>query len=223
MRNAKYTIAVCGLIAVVATIAVYFLVFDKVFAETVRWSSLLFLLTAELILTVKGLSVKGDLFRQATVYTSVVHIAASVVLAIVYIGSFPNSIKGFCLVNVIMLCALAILDLLVIYFSNHVGGKNYQLAHSQAVVDVCYSKAQSLVVLFDQSEYKEDLASIADMIKYSDNSKLTADEGVILNRLEELEGLLLQNSSDVPALIKEIKSIIKLRTIKMQSMNRGGY
>ena len=100
---------------------------------------------------------------------------------------------------------------------------NKKLAQSQGVMDACYAKAQGLVVIYGQSDYKKDLVEITELIKYSDNSELTDDEAVILSKLGDLEAQLKEGNENIPALITEIKNAINLRTIKMKSIKRGGY
>ena len=90
-------------------------------------------------------------------------------------------------------------------------------------MDACYAKAQGLVIVYGQSEYKKDLIEISELIKYSDNSGLTDAEPTIMGKLEELEVQLKENGANISALISEIKNIIYLRSIKMKSIKRGGY
>ena len=100
---------------------------------------------------------------------------------------------------------------------------NKKLKQSQSVMDACYTKAQGLVAVYGQSEFKADLVAITELIKYSDNSELTDDEATIMAKLEELETQLKEGGEGVPSLITEIKNVINLRTIKMKSIKRGGY
>ena len=97
------------------------------------------------------------------------------------------------------------------------------MAESQAVIDSLYTKAKSLMIEYQESSYKKDLEEISEMLMYSDNSALSTDEVVILNKLEELQKLLAENNEEIPQKICEVKNTIKLRSLKIKSNKRGSY
>ena len=90
-------------------------------------------------------------------------------------------------------------------------------------MNACYSKAEGLVAVYGQGDYKKELVNISEMIRYSDNSDLTDDEATIMSKLEELETQLKDNADTIPALITEIENAIKMRSIKIKSTKRGSY
>lgn len=223
MKNAKLTTLICGLIAISATVVFYLLTFDNIFTIPMRWLSLMLLLVTEVIGTLKAIFANKDIITQATIFTSVAHLVAVLILSIVFVNFFPFALKTYILLNVLMLCALAAADLLILHFGKDISASNKKLAQSQSVMDACYTKAQGLVVVYGQGDYKNELVEITELIKYSDNSELTEDEAVIMEKLVELEAQLKENDENIPALITEIKNVINLRTIKMKSIKRGGY
>jgi hypothetical protein len=87
----------------------------------------------------------------------------------------------------------------------------------------CYLKAQSLMVVCEDADYKKDLHDVSELIKYSDNSELTDDEVAIMTKLSELEDELKNNGENISRIITEIKQVINLRNIKIKSMKRGGF
>ena len=223
MKNSKLTTLICGLIAIAATVIFYLLTFDNLFTIPMRWVSLMFLLITESIGTIKALLVKKDIITQASIFTSCAHLVTVLVISILFVNLFPLSLKTYILLNILMLCALAAADLFILHFGKNMSASNKKLAQSQGVMDACYAKAQGLVVIYGQSDYKKDLVEITELIKYSDNSELTDDEAVILSKLGDLEIQLKEGNENIPALITEIKNAINLRTIKMKSIKRGGY
>ena len=44
-----------------------------------------------------------------------------------------------------------------------------------------------------------------------------------MNKLEALENQLKDGNEDIPTLITDVKNAIKMRTIKIKSIKRGGY
>ena len=223
MKSSKLTLLITGLIAIIATVIAYFLIFDDIFAVKMRWISLIFLLIAEIIGIAKALLLRKDIITQASILTSVIHFIAVLLISILFIGIFSSAVKAYILLNILALCALAAIDLFILYFGKSISENNRKLAQSQGVIDACYAKVQSLAVIYGQGNYKNDLIEIADLFKYSDNSELTNDEAAIISKLDELEARLKEESESVPELISEIKNAINLRTIKIKSIKRGGY
>ena len=223
MKNSKLTTLICGLIAIAATVIFYLLTFDSIFTIPMRWVSLMFLLITECIGTLKALFVQKNIITQASVFTSGAHLVAVLNLSIVFVNFFPLALKTYILLNILMLCALAAVDLFLLHFGKNMSASNKKLKQSQSVMDACYAKAQGLVAVYGQSMYKDDLVAITELIKYSDNSELTDDETTILAKLGELEAQLKDGGEGVPNLIIEIKNVINLRSIKMKSLKRGGY
>lgn len=223
MKNSKLTALIAGLISIAATIVFYLLTFDNIFTVPMRWISLMFLLITEGIGTLKALFIRKDIITQASVFTSGAHLVIVLILSIVFVNFFPLAIKTYILLNVLLICALAAVDLFILHFGKNISASNKKLKQSQSVMDACYAKAQGLVAVYGQSEFKADLVAIAELIKYSDNSELTDDEATIMTKLGELETQLKEGGEGVPSLITEIKNVINLRTIKMKSIKRGGY
>lgn len=223
MKNSKLTILICGLIAIAATVIFYLLTFDNIFTIPMRWVSLMFLLITECIGTLKALFVQKNIITQASVFTSGAHLVAVLILSIVFVNFFPLALKTYILLSILMLCALAAVDLFILHFGKNMSAINKKLKQSQSVMDACYAKAQGLVAVYGQSMHKDDLVAITELIKYFDNSELTDDEATILAKLGELEAQLKDGGEGVPDLIIEIKNVINLRSIKMKSLKRGGY
>ena len=223
MKNSKLTVLVCGLIAIAATVIFYLLTFDNIFTIPMRWLSLMFLLFTECIGTLKALLVKQNIITQTSIFTSAAHLAFVLFISIIFVNFLLFALKAYILINILLLCALAAADLFILHFGKSISEGNKKLAQSQAVMDSCYARAQGLAVVYAHSDYKKDLTEIAELIKYSDNSELTDDEIDIMNKLDELEKQLKENSESIPSLITEIKNVINLRNIKMKSIKRGGY
>ncbi len=222
MKNSKIASLICGLLVITATVAFYCLTFNSIFAVPMRWVSLTILLFTECIVTLKAMLIKQSIITQAVVLTGGAHLSAVLILSLVFLCIFPFALKAYILLNVLLLCVLAAVDTVIIHFAKNISVANKKLTESQAVMDGCYSKAQSLVAVYGDSAHKDALLSIAELIKYSDNSVLTDDEVKIMCKLDELEARL-SASEDATDLIAEIKNIINLRSIKMKSIKRGDY
>ena len=223
LKSSKGITLICGATSLVATIILYLLTFDNIFAVPMRWISLLFLIFAEIIGTVKALTIKKSIFGVANIIISLFHLGVVIALSIIFVNIFPLLIKAFILFNLLALGIIFAVDVIVIYFGGYISGKNETLAESQAVINGLHTKAKSLAIEYRQSSYSKELDEICEMLKYSDNSALSNDEVEILDKLDELRKLLFDNDEDVSQKISDIKNSIKLRSLKIQGTKRGSY
>ena len=161
MKNSKLTALIAGLISIAATVIFYLLTFDNIFTIPMRWVSLLFLLSTECIGTLKTQFVKQNIITQTTLFTSIAHLVTVLVLSIIFVNFFPIAIKTYILLNILVLCVLAVIDLFILYFAKSASSSDKKLAQSQGVMDACYAKAQDLVVVYGDGDYKKDLLEIA--------------------------------------------------------------
>lgn len=223
LNKSKHIVLICGAVSIAVTVIFYLLTFNNIFTIPMRWVSLLFLIFAEALGTVKALTAKRTIFGVSGVATNLVHICAVLVLSIIFVNIFPLLIGKYILLNVLLLCILLVVDVVIAYFSNRVATQDAKLNESQSVMGCCVEKAASLCVEFGNTEYKKDLKDIVELLKYSDNSCLTQDEITIMNKLDEVQLLLQNNADGIPEKIIEIKNAIKLRSIKVKGAKRGGY
>lgn len=223
LNKSKHLALICGAASIVITVLLYVLVLDDVFAEPMYWVSLMCLILAEVIGTIKGMTIQRTIFGVSNIVTSVAHIAIVLVLSIFFVSIFPDLIAKYILLNVLALCVLFVADAIVVYFTNRVGAQNRKLNESQSVMKCCVDKAASLCVQFHDTDHKKALEEIVEMLKYSDNSSLTQDEVTIMNKLGEVEALLKNKEEGVAEKIIEIKNTIQLRSIKVASSKRGSY
>ena len=223
MKKSKYIPLICGLLLVAFTFIVYLLAFDDLTEYPINWVSLIFMLFTECFITAKVYLSKSKINKQAGFIGGIGLFILVTLITLLFVNVFNEATGVYVVLCILFFCLYAFIDVLLLPFSKSVSASDRELAQSQGVMNACYAKVQGLVVVYGQSDVKNDLVEIADLIKYSDNSDLTGDEAVIMAKLDELEAMLKNNSEATPALITEIKNTINLRTIKMKSLKRGGY
>ena len=223
LSKSKNIAIICGAASVAITILFYLLTFDNIFTIPMRWVSLIFLILAEAIWTVKALTVRKSIFSVSILITSIAHVIVVLALSIVFVNLLPLLIKKYILLNILALFVLLVADAIIIFFANRVSTQNNKLNESQSVMGYCVEKASSLCVEFKDTDYKKDLEEIVELLKYSDNSCLTQDERDIMNKLDEVKQLLKDNEEGINEKIIEIKNAIELRSIKVKSAKRGSY
>ena len=223
LNKSKHIALICGSTSIAVTAIFYLLMFDNIFTVPMRCVSLMFLILAETIATIKAFKVKRTILGVSNIVTSVIHIIAVLMLSIVFVNIFPLLIKKYILLNILALCVLLVVDIVIVYFTNRVATQNSKLNESQSVMRCCVETAASLYVEFGGTDYKKDLEEIVELLKYSDNSCLSQDEMMIMNKLKELQLLLKNDDVGISEKIIEIKNAIKLRSIKVASVKRGSY
>ena len=223
LNKSKHIALICGAVSIAVTVIFYLLTFDNIFTVPMRWVSLMFLILAEVIGTIKAFTVKRSIFGVSKNVTSIVHIIAILMLSIIFVNIFPLLIKKYILLNILALCILLVVDVVIVFFTNRVSTQNSKLNESQSVMGCCVEKATSLCVEFGDTEHKKDLEEIVELLKYSDNSCLSQDEMTIMNKLDEVQLLLKNNGDGIAEKIIEIKKAMKLRSLKVASAKRGSY
>ena len=223
LSKSKHIVLTCGAVSIAVTVIFYLLTFDNIFTVPMRWVSLLFLILAEAIGTIKAFTVKRSIFGVSNIVTSIVHMTAVLMLSIIFVNIFPLLIKNYILLNILALCILLVIDVVIGFFANRVAAQNSKLSESQSIMGCCAEKAAALCVEFGDTAYKKDLEDIVELLKYSDNSCLTQEEMTIMNHLDEVQLLLKNNDEGIAEKMIEIKNVIKLRSIKAASAKRGSY
>lgn len=223
LNKSKYIALICGVVSIAVTVIFYLLTFDNIFAVPMRWMSLVFLILAETIAIVKAFAVKRTIFGISNMATSIIHVMAVLAFSIIFVNIFPLLFKKYLFLNILALCVLLVVDVLIVFFTNRVATQNNKLNESQSLMGCCVEKAASLCVEFGGTEHKKDLEEIVELLKYSDNSCLSQDEMMIMNKLDEVQRLLENNNDGIFEKIIEIKNTIKLRSIKVANAKRGSY
>ena len=223
LKNSKAVALICGAVSMAATVIFYLLAFDTVFTIPMRWVSLMFLIFAEGIGTAKALSIEKSIFGVAGIITSLFHLGIVLAVSIIFVNAYPMFIKKYILLNILALCVLLAVDAVIVCFAEYKDIKNKSLAQNQAVADELYTIAKGLTITYRESGYEKDLNEISEMLMYSDNTVLSADDVMISDKLAELERLLADADERVPQKISDIKNAVKLRALKIKSNKRGNY
>ena len=223
LNKSKNISLICGAVSIAVTVLFYLLTFDNIFTIPMRWISLMFLVLAEIIGTLKAFFVTRTIFGVSNIVTSIFHVIVVLLLSIIFVNIFPLLIRKYVLLNILALCILLIVDITIVFFAKRISTQNSKLNESQSVIGCCVAKASSLCIEYCDTENKKDLEEIVELLKYSDNSSLSQDEMTIMNSLDELQLLLKNEDEGISKKIIEIKNIIKLRSIKVANAKRGSY
>ena len=212
LKKSKAVTLICGATSIIVTIIFYLLTFDNIFTIPMRWTSLMFLIFAEIIGTVKALSIKKSIFGISSIIVSLFHLGIVLAISIIFVNTFPTLIRKYVLINLLLLSVMLAVDVIIIYFGKYIGSKNKVLSQNQTIAGNLYTIAMGLAIEYKESGYNGDLNEICELLKYSDNSELSGDEVLISD-----------NDESIPEKILDIKKTIKLRSLKIKSTKRGSY
>ena len=215
---------VCVIIAMATTFAAYFLLLDAIFDIKMRWLSLSWILFSEAIFLVKIITIKKQtIFSVSTITTSFFHMAFSVVCAVAFLRLAPESIRVYILINLVALAILAILDVLLIRAGGHVAEVNQQLSETQALINDCRAHAERLSIQYKDKEYHDQIAEIARLLKYSDNTFIASKDKSIPGMMGELSVLLGAESQNEEAIREKLVALQQIIQERAAQPKRGSY
>lgn len=211
-KNSTITVLICGLAAMFATVVFYLLAFDNIFTIPMRWLSLTGLLLVEIVGTVKALTVNRNILGVAQIITGGLHLAATLVLSIIFVNLFPLLIKEYILFSILLFIIVSVIDVLLFYFNGKSQSAAQNYAASASVIDMCEAKARQLWIENKEAAFASQLQTVVEMLTYANRSVASANDGALVEKLEDLTTLISNNETDkVSEAIKEIQNALKLR------------
>ena len=157
LKKSKAIVLICGGTSIAVTVIFYLLVFDNIFAIPMRWLSMIFLIFAEGVGTVKAINIEKSIFGVTNIITSLFHLGIVLAISIIFVNILPFSIKPYILINILVLCVLLVIDVMIIYFNGHISSRNNVLAENRSVIDSLCIKAKELSIEYKESRYKNEL------------------------------------------------------------------
>ncbi len=220
VRNIGIT---CGLLANLATVLFYLLTFHSPWTIPIRWVSLLFLLLAEVIGTVKAYFFRRSIFGVANLTTSLIHVGFVIATSVVFVRVLPMLWVRYILLNVLALCVLTVADMGLLYSGEHVEQANRKLDKAKSGMQLILEKAESMRLEYADTEYGKELSDVAEALRYSDDTVLTKDEVEILQRLDDVDRMIEGQEAGAHEAIRRIRNRIDIRSVKVAGTKRGSY
>ena len=221
-KNSTKTVLLCGLAAIIVTIIFYLLAFKNIFTLPMRWLSLLFLLLVEALVTLKVLKFNNSILGAANVIAGLIHLGIVLAVSLVFVNLFPFLIKEYVLLNLLLIGVVAAVDILLSHFDSKADESNRKYSKTASVVDECLNNAHELLLESRLAEYKDDIADIIEMLKYSNRTAQYGNEEHILMSLDEVRYLMdSEDKSGIKDKLDEIKNMIKLSSL--QTKKRGKF
>lgn len=222
MKKKNSTVClICGFVSMAITILFYILTFENIFNIPIRWLSLLFLLIIEVMATIKALKVPNTIMGTSIILLNIIYLGIVLVLSLVFVNLFPLFIKKYVLINLLLIAIVAIVDVVLMFFSDRAEDNNMHHSSVTSVIDECVVKASELLFHDTTDKYKTDIEEIVDMLKYSNKAMMCGCEMDILSGLEEAIDLINTDSADeVVKQLSKVKKLIKLRSIQIKKAGK---
>ena len=211
-KNSTITVIICGLAAMFATVIFYLLAFDNIFTIPMRWLSMLGLLIVEVVGTAKALTVERNILGVAQIITGALHLAATLVLSVVFVNLFPLLIKEYILISILMFIIVAVADILLLYFNGKSKENAKRYISSASLIDVCETKVRQMLLENKDTEVTTHLEPIVEMLTYANRGMAIYGDAELLSKIESLESFIANNDrEEISKQAKEIQSKLRLR------------
>ncbi len=204
---------ICGLLAILITVILYFTILGNIFTEIICFVTLLGVLLAEIIVTALAYFSHGDPHKVAAVAVSVVMVPVSVILSIVYIINFPFGYGTYAGWYFSILLILAIVVFTLWRFSNNSQKSDSNLQNAKENM-LNLRKMVKVIALNPYAEkYSKGLNAIEEKLHFSNDTVVTEQDDVIKRMLTELQDNLSTQGFDPETQIQRILSEIDKRNI----------
>lgn len=220
VRNIGIT---CGLLAIFTTMLFYLLTFHSLWTIPIRWVSLLFLLAAEIIGTVKAYSFRRSIFGVANLTTSLIHVGFVIASSVVFVRILPMLWVRYILMNVVAVCVLTVADIGILFGGDYAEQANRKLDEAKNGMHLILEKAEAMRLEYAGTEYGKELAEVVEALRYSDDTVLTKDEVEILQRLDDVDRMIERGEAGAHEAIHRIRNAIDIRSVKVAGTKRGSY
>ena len=100
LNKSKNIALICGAVSMTVTIIFYLLTFNNIFIVPMQWLSLVFLILAEAIGTIKAFTFKKSIFGVSNITTSIIHVIVVLIVSIIFVNIFPLLINRYILLNI---------------------------------------------------------------------------------------------------------------------------
>ncbi len=211
-KSSTITVVICGLAAMFATVVFYLLAFDNIFTIPIRWLSLTGLLIVEIIGTTKALTVNKSILGVAQIITGGLHLLAALVLSIVFVNLFPFLIREYILISLLLLIAVAVIDVLLLYFNGKAHDAHQKHAESAAVIDACEAQARKLLVENAEAEFGSQLKTVVEMLTYANRGMACSNDNELLTKINEIAVLVSDGETEkIFDAIKQVQNLLQIR------------
>lgn len=223
-----------GVIAIIITLVLFFVGFEKVEKNSLDYLALMFILVSEvalfaglILLIINEAPMSSIIIRSGVISTLSIYWLLTIITYLVYKNAYKDSIGGFVAVQFILMALAAIISISLFMAASNVHASNIKIESRRILLQeseniIFNLKNQKTYVL-----YKNSLDRLYETIKYSDKvaSDSTIDER-IKTKIVNLSNNLKENHEDKEAInecIEDIITLVKERNMAVHTAKRGDF
>lgn len=218
MRNRSITY-VCGLIAALATAAVFILSCNSIFEIPICWVALIFSVLSEVVTTVAFASANGKPHRVAGAVISLLQTVLTILISIVFINSLALKLmlKTFIGIYVVTFAVVIIAIIVAYHTSDNTDERKTELSASKSSLLRCRVLVQATMNSEAGKKYYEQLKKLDENIRFMDDGvQSPIDENLFL-QLQALSEGCRSDGFDFEASLNRINDTINQRNFVVKS------
>ncbi len=231
--NARVKIStIIGIVVVLATILIFAIAHPFIFPSTIL--GFVFLLYSEIIFFAGFAFVEYWAQKSSPIMTRAgigvpigIYAIAVFVSSIIYMNLHIILYRGFLVIQILMLVAVAAITLVMTLASKNRAVKDSKVLQADAMVR---GFADELTLIRSKTDKKASIDKVIDAVKYSDTSVMVAVDAELNDAIEELKEIVCDAEFDERQFYKTVEAIeflvkkrnVQTRNAKQQGGNNGG-
>lgn len=227
MKRREKAFSISGILVILVTILLFFITTQE--RTTITWLGFCFLIIAEIVFfggmifiekSAKELSqiiVRSGLGSTITIYA-----IASIIVSLVYMNFFRDSIISFCVIQILLLAISMILGIVFYTSGKSTRSNDAMINDASAMINKMLSKMK---LLMSNKEYKNDLEKLYDSLRFSDTSTLVKADYELDDKIQDLESVFSNDDENknekIDTLLNNISELINRRKSEVMESKRG--
>lgn len=203
----------CGAIAVLITVILYFTVIGNIFTEIICFITLVGVVFAEIVATLMAYFSTSEPRKVAAVGVVSLMIPISVVLSFVYIIGFPKEYGTYAGYYFSIFAVLMLIAAILWGFSGRREDDNSYLQNAKNNMLNMRKMVKSIMLEDNAKKYEKELSELEEKLRFSDDSVISEADSLIFDMLTTLQSNIDDESFDVLNYIGKIGKEIDRRNI----------
>lgn len=212
MKKIPYSI-LCGLISILVTILLYFLIIGNIFLEVICLITLLGVVFAEIITTLLAFFSKAEPRKVAATGLSALMIPVSVILSGVYILNFPEGYASYLKIYFIVYAVILTISAIIWKFTSHKNDEKAAFQNAKNNMLQLRNLVKCIMLEANAEKYKKELTELEEKFRFSNDAVITPADANIKNMLLTLKNNINDENFDIAAQISTISKEADLRNI----------
>jgi len=223
-------LGIAGILVVTFTIVSFFLL--GIEKSHLYISALVFLLISEIALfggliwlRLSGENHSRVFLRSGFMVTLGLYFAVTLV-TVLLAGIFYDNVNLFILLEFSIIAIFSIILIAVFAFSRRISKSDSAIMAAKSFMETCEKRIQNLLVDASNSDYKQNLSTLYEIIRYSDKVGISSLDSQIETEIANLEAALRideRDAENIDSILARISTLIKQRKVEINQSKRGGF